>query len=376
MTSTPSATAASMAATRSLSTQPASPKQRLVGGDPRPRRHAGDRVDAEVPAEDRSGRRRGCRRRSTPCGCRGRRGHGPTRSRPRGGRPQRSRPLANQRAPMSLLLQSSPRTAHRPRTCRSRSTGGGSYTLVRGRCSRASTRSAWSEKLGCSGQIPVSMTPMITSSPTVPVHPAASHRPPGARESRVPTACCRSSAGGSSSGLTETTLGSCARRATCRAVSCCGEAVEGERVVVELRARWTRRPRRRARVASDQEVLVATDVRTVRVHVLARRDAVAGYPARRPCRRRQGVDHLDDVDGRALLLDAAGCPAFVESAAISVAPTPRIPTQVSVKAAAIRRPFGRRRLIPIDASLLLGHRSSVVVTRRPPNISPPGTEEL
>ena len=52
MTSTPSATAVSMAVTRSLSDAAGLAEAALVGRDARPRRHPGDRADAEVAAED------------------------------------------------------------------------------------------------------------------------------------------------------------------------------------------------------------------------------------------------------------------------------------------------------------------------------------
>src|SRR5829696_6082926 len=119
----------------------------------------------------------------------------------------RSRPLENHRAPMSLLLQvlggnSSP-AWHLP--CQY--AGGGPY-------------GSWvlSEKLGCSGQMPVSITPMMMFSPTVPASPLA-HNPSGPLSPRsfgVLSVIGRRI----SSWLTDTTLGSCASRAASAGVSC------------------------------------------------------------------------------------------------------------------------------------------------------------
>ena len=121
MTSTPSATAASIAATESEKAQPACG----ASGACQQALYMAMRARGAMPLTQREARavqgRRGpcCRRRSSRCACRGRRSRAPTGTRRRRGRcrPTGSR-STNQRAPISLLLQSWSTSARRPGRCR------------------------------------------------------------------------------------------------------------------------------------------------------------------------------------------------------------------------------------------------------------------
>ena len=191
------------------------------------------------------------------------------------------RPLENQRAPISLLLQSSARTARRLRTCRASDAGGGPYTRSRSVLPGSCPRSALvgeARVLGPDAGVDDADDDVLADRAVGATRPEAAVAGEPEVDRRVV-----------GHRLAQLVL---AHRHDVRLLrepcglpwrELCGEPVEREGVVVELRVAGCARCSQGVGVTAVEEVLVPPDVRAVRVRVLALpRSCRREYPARPP----------------------------------------------------------------------------------------------